>query len=197
MSVDIHPNGNDIAFELVGDIYTIPKKGGQAKSIIKGRAFQSQPRFSKDGKWIVFISDESGSDNIWIAKSNGKSMRKLTAIENSTMLSPSWSVDDKEIFVTVITQFGFSSFAEIWSYNIESGEGKLLVKNQNGPSQPLVSSPAPGPYGPVSDLDGSSILFSSVTPRIYNSRKGAESKIFRLDLNTGQTSALALKVKFA
>ena len=87
MSVDIHPNGNDIAFELVGDIYTIPKKGGQAKSIIKGRAFQSQPRFSKDGKWIVFISDESGSDNIWIAKSNGKSMRKLTAIENSTMLS--------------------------------------------------------------------------------------------------------------
>ena len=112
MSVDIHPNGNDIAFELVGDIYTIPKKGGQAKSIINGRAFQSQPRFSKDGKWIVFISDESGSDNIWIAKSNGKSMRKLTAIENSTMLSPSWSVDDKEIFVTVITQFGFSSFAE-------------------------------------------------------------------------------------
>ena len=193
MSVDIHPNGNDIAFELVGDIYTIPKKGGQAKSIINGRAFQSQPRFSKDGKWIVFISDESGSDNIWIAKSNGKSMRKLTAIENSTMLSPSWSLDNKEIFVTVITQFGFSSFAEIWSYNIESGEGKLLVKNQNGPSQPLVSSPAPGPYGPVSDHDGSSILFSSVTPRIYNSRKGAESKIFRLDLNTGQTSALALK----
>ena len=178
MSVDIHPNGNDIAFELVGDIYTIPKKGGQAKSIIKGRAFQSQPRFSKDGKWIVFISDESGSDNIWIAKSNGKSMRKLTAIENSTMLSPSWSVDDKEIFVTVITQFGFSSFAEIWSYNIESGEGKLLVKNQNGPSQPLVSSPAPGPYGPVSDHDGSSILFHQLLLEFIIVEKGLKVRYF-------------------
>ena len=65
------PNGKFLAFELIGDIYTLPIKGGHARPILKGNAFQSQPRFSPNGKLIVYISDESGSDNIWISKFNG------------------------------------------------------------------------------------------------------------------------------
>src|SRR5260370_15022161 len=65
LSLDVSPDGKSIAFELVGDIFALPIEGGQAKLIAGGMAFESQPKFSPDGKWIAFISDREGSENIW------------------------------------------------------------------------------------------------------------------------------------
>src|SRR6202047_2730604 len=50
LSLDVSPDGKTIAFELVGDIYTLPIEGGQAKLISGGMAFDSQPKFSPDGQ---------------------------------------------------------------------------------------------------------------------------------------------------
>src|SRR4051794_19451876 len=52
ISLDVSPDGKSIAFELLGDIYTLPIAGGEAKLIDGGMAFDSQPKFSPDGKWI-------------------------------------------------------------------------------------------------------------------------------------------------
>src|ERR1700722_7966796 len=57
LSLDVSPDGKTIVFELMGDLYTLPIDGGQAKLISGGMAFDSQPRFSPDGRWITFISD--------------------------------------------------------------------------------------------------------------------------------------------
>lgn len=65
MSIDVSPDGKKIAFDLMGDIYTLPIEGGDASPVTKGLAFESHPRFSPDGKKILFTSDRSGSDNIW------------------------------------------------------------------------------------------------------------------------------------
>ena len=193
VSLDVAPNGKFLAFELIGDIYTLPIKGGLARPILKGNAFQSQPRFSPNGKLIVYISDESGSDNIWISKFNGLNPRKISNRTTSAMLSPAWSSDGSAIFVTIISYEGFSSFAEIWRFDIKSGESTLIVENQNGSSQPLVSSPAPGPYGPVLHPNGSTLYYTSLTPRPYNSRKGASSQVFKMSLENNRTEPLVLE----
>ena len=78
MALDVSPDGETINFELLGDIYSLPIQGGTAKPLINGNAFQSQPRFSPDGKNIVFISDESGADNVWISDLDGKNARQIT-----------------------------------------------------------------------------------------------------------------------
>src|SRR6266436_1177082 len=65
ISLDVSPDGKTIVFELLGDLYTLPIEGGQAKLVSGGMAFDSQPKFSPDGKWIAFLSDREGSDNIW------------------------------------------------------------------------------------------------------------------------------------
>ena len=98
------------------------------------------------------------------------------------MLSPAWSADGSSIFVTIISYEGFNSFAEIWRFEIASGQSSLIVDNQNGVSQPLVSSPAPGAYGPILHSNDSLLYYSSVTPRTYNSRKGAASQILQMKL---------------
>jgi len=193
ISLDVAPDNKSIVFELIGDIYSLPIEGGPARPILKGSAFQSQPRFSPDGKFLVYISDESGSDNIWISKYNGKDPRKISNSATSTMLSPTWSADGSSIFVTVISYKGFNSFAEIWRFEIASGQSSLIIDNQNGVSQPLVSSPAPGAYGPILHSNDSLLYYSSVTPRTYNSRKGAASQILQMKLKDGEITPLSLE----
>ena len=65
MSVDVSPDGKTIVFDMMGDIYSMPISGGTATRITKGMAYDVHPRYSPDGKSLLFISDKSGSDNIW------------------------------------------------------------------------------------------------------------------------------------
>lgn len=68
MNLDVSPDGKTIVFDLLGDIYTISASGGNATPLRAGLAFEVQPRFSPDGKWISFTSDAGGGDNIWIMR---------------------------------------------------------------------------------------------------------------------------------
>jgi len=65
MNVDVY--NRTLVFDLLGDIYAMPLSGGvDASLLIGGVAWQSQPRFSPDGSKLLFSSDESGCDNVWV-----------------------------------------------------------------------------------------------------------------------------------
>lgn len=176
MALDVSPDGNTINFELLGDIYNLPIHGGTAEPLIDGNAFQSQPRFSPDGKNIVFISDESGADNVWIADLDGKNTRQITEFNQELLVSPEWSKDGKAILATVITD-GLQRSANLYRFDISTKQKTLLVENTNGRSARLVSSPAPGPYMGSVHPKKKGFYFSSITPRAHNARKGAASEI--------------------
>ena len=189
ISLDVAPDGRTIAFELLGDVYGLPMAGGSARPMLTGPAFQSQPRFSPDGRSLAFISDNTGSDNVWIAEADGAQPRPLTSMPRSTMMSPSWSHDGRAIFVTVID----GRQAGIVRVDVASGKTEKLVANGNGAAAPLVSSPAPGPFGPEPTADGQSLYYTSVTPRPYGSRDGASSRVMRRDLASGKEEAVRLE----
>src|SRR5438132_2326816 len=78
MSLDVSPDGRTLAFDLLGDIYTLPIEGGAAKRILGGMSFDSQPKFSPDGKAIAFLSDRSGVENLWLADADGTNPRPVS-----------------------------------------------------------------------------------------------------------------------
>ena len=78
MSVDVSPDGQTLVFDMLGDLYTVPAVGGKARAITSGPAFDSQPRFSPNGKQIVFTSDRDGALNLWIANADGTAPRQLS-----------------------------------------------------------------------------------------------------------------------
>jgi Tol biopolymer transport system component len=74
MNIDVF--NNKMVFDLLGDIYELSINGGEAVPLISGVAWQTQPRFSPDGKYLIYSSDESGCDNVWVYSFElGKSMQ--------------------------------------------------------------------------------------------------------------------------
>ena len=64
LDVDVSPNGRQLAFSMMGDIYLLPIGGGTATRISSGPSWDVQPRFSPDGTQIPFTSDRGGGNNL-------------------------------------------------------------------------------------------------------------------------------------
>lgn len=77
ISVDVAPSGKLLAFDLLGDIYTLPIEGGDATLISGGIPYEVQPRFSPDGTRILFTSDRGGADNLWVMSVDGSDRRQV------------------------------------------------------------------------------------------------------------------------
>ena len=112
MSLDVSPDGKTIIFDLVGDLYSIPFRGGEAKRITSGIAFDSQPVFSPDGKMISFISDRGGSENLWVSDLDGSNPKQLTKSNNGQFASPVFSNDGNYVYISK-TSWPARTF-EIW-----------------------------------------------------------------------------------
>lgn len=93
MSLDVSPDGQTIVFDLMGDLYTMPITGGTATVVTKGMAYDVHPRYSPDGKKILFISDRSGADNVWYIDTEKKDTIQLTSDNNQFFPSACWTPD--------------------------------------------------------------------------------------------------------
>ncbi|WP_442881857.1 TolB family protein, partial [Devosia sp.] len=57
MSLDVSPDGREVVFDLLGDLYVIPIGGGEARALTTGMAWDMHPAYSPNGRWIAFTSD--------------------------------------------------------------------------------------------------------------------------------------------
>ena len=65
ISLDVSRVDGTIAFELLGDVYTMPISGGTARPIIVGPAWASQPGYSPDGRSIYATQIEGRTADLW------------------------------------------------------------------------------------------------------------------------------------
>ena len=91
MNVDVSPDGQWVVFDLLGDIYRVAISGGPAERLTAGRAFDHQPRYSPDGATVVYVSDRSGKDNLWLMAADGTNQRQLTTLDDSFPTAPARS----------------------------------------------------------------------------------------------------------
>jgi imidazolonepropionase-like amidohydrolase/Tol biopolymer transport system component len=148
MNLDVSPDGKQIVFDMLGDIYTMPVSGGKAKVIRTGLPFEVQPRFSPDGTKISFTSDAGGGDNIWTMNADGSEAKQLTK-ENFRLLNNAvWTADGNYLIARKHFTSGRSLGAgEMWMYHKSGGGGIQLTTKKNDQqdvNEPTVS--ADGKY---------------------------------------------------
>lgn len=188
MDLDLSPDGKEIVFDLLGDIYKMPVEGGRATLLAGGAAYEVQPRFSPDGQFISFTSDRGGADNIWIMKSDGTAKRAVTK-ENFRLLNNAcWTPDGQ--FLIARKHFTASrslGAGEMWMYHFSGGEGVQLTRRKNDQQdagEPTVS------------RDGKYVYYSEdVSPGPYfQYNKDPNGEIYaikRLNRETGEISMVA------
>ncbi len=145
MCLDVSPDGKNIVFDLLGDIYLMPVSGGTATPLRQGLAWEVQPRFSPDGKKILFTSDAGGGDNIWVMDADGKNGKQITK-ESFRLLNNGVWIDNEYIVARKhFTSTRSLGAGELWMYHISGGEGIQLTKRKN--DQQDVNEPCVSPDG--------------------------------------------------
>ncbi len=125
ISLDVSPDGERIVFDLLGDLYSIPATGGDATRLTHGMAHDMQPRYSPDGERIVFVSDRSGDDNVWLMPSGGGEPTQLSKGVGSRFVSPEWMPDGK--YVVVSRAPPRRGLEKLWVYHVDGGTGLEMV----------------------------------------------------------------------
>jgi imidazolonepropionase-like amidohydrolase/Tol biopolymer transport system component len=183
MSVDVSPDGKEIAFDLLGDIYAMPISGGDARALTSGIPWDMQPRYSPDGKWIAFTSDRSGGDNIWFMDRDGKNPRQVSKETFRLPNSPAWTPDSQYIAARKhFTGTRSAGAGEIWLWHRTGGEGLQMTKRAT--EQKDDGEPAFSP-------DGRYLYWSedSTPGKLFEYNKDPNTQIYaikRLDRQTGK-----------
>ena len=193
LSIDVSPDGQTLIFDLLGDLYLLDIVGGVARSLTSGLAWDIQPRFSPDGKQVVFISDRAGGDNVWVMTLASGALKQITKESFRLMNSPVWHPNGQ--FIAAKKHFTTSrslGTGEIWLYDAtlpEPSEGVELVARPNKNYQKELGEPA-------FSADGETLFYtqsatSGNTFIYHDDSHGGLFQIKQLDLKTGETDVVA------
>lgn len=98
-NLDISPDGNRALFGARGDVFTVPAKNGPTRNLTNtSGVHERNSQWSPDGKYISYISDQTGEDEIWIRSQDGLGEPiQITKNSSNYKYQPVWSPDSKKL----------------------------------------------------------------------------------------------------
>jgi Tol biopolymer transport system component len=157
------PDGKKVIFQMlkpiseVGtrteddwEIYAVDVTGKNLKRLTENKFTDASPKFSPDGKKLVFISNRDGNYEIYTMNTDGSEQTRLTN-NSATDLAPSFSPDGtKIIFVSD-----------------RDGDEEIYMMNTDGAQQQRLTNSDGKDTTPAFSPDGQKIVFASVRDASY------------------------------
>jgi tricorn protease len=132
---DISPSGRRAVVSARGQIVTIATERGDITRIVPdAMASRSDtPRWSPDGKYIAFVSDRSGRDEVWISDPEGKTPKKITDLDNEKGALV-WAPDSGHVLYTAADR-------KLYAYTVADGKTAVLSSSDRGRINSVAVSP--------------------------------------------------------
>jgi tricorn protease len=138
---NLSPSSRRAAISTHGEIFTIATERGEVQRVTDTPWREENPRWSPNGKWIAFVSDRTGREEVWIADEMGRNLKKLSDVDCD---KPGivWAPDSKAL---------------LWS----GSDHKLRhVTIDNGRTEVIATGAAGNIQGPQFSPDGKWISYS-------------------------------------
>lgn len=186
----VSPDGKRVVFGARGDVYTVPAKSGITRNLTESSGVHDRNvEWSPNGKFISYISDRTGEDEIYIQNQDGKEDAiKLTSNSDTYKYNPIWSPDSKYLlwgdkmgrlnFINIenkkvvvadesdsweIRDYNWSPDSKWIAYtmNVTHGVNRIFIYNiETGSTNPVTDNWYNSSQ-PVFDTDGKYLFFSS------------------------------------
>ncbi|HTS64911.1 MAG TPA: S41 family peptidase [Candidatus Acidoferrales bacterium] len=120
----LSPSNRRAAIVAHGEIYTIATGRGEPQRVSETPWKEQDPRWSPNGKWIAFVSDRIGREEVYISDELGKSARKLSDADcDKTGLA--WSPDSKSLMWS-------GSDHKLRMVDVDSGKTDIVAQGEAG-----------------------------------------------------------------
>lgn len=183
------PDGNLISYHENYQVYIAKADGSEKRHINTGHPFDFGPRWSPDGKWLLFVSGEHYDCHPHIVRPDGTGLKKLTDragyrgvtefldvddFHGGSSDVPVWSVDSQSVFYTAKV----GNNVELFQITLD-GVTIQLTKTPDGTTH----------YHPTPSGDGRQLL--------YGSKRNGIRQLFVMTLaDLGETQLTHLKIGF-
>ena len=123
----LSPKGERALFVARGDVFTAPIEKGPTRNLTHtSSAHDKAPAWSPDGSRIVFLSDRTGEEELWLVAQDGNGQpEQLTRGGKAMRYSPSWSADGSRI------AFGDKD-GKLWVLNVASKQLSEIADDPRG-----------------------------------------------------------------
>ena len=123
----ISPDGQTIAFEWKGDIYSVPAAGGKAVPLTMSESYEFAPVWSHDGSKLAFASDRYGNFDVFVMAAPGGEAKRLT-FHAAPEIPSTFTADDKAVLFSAYrqqtpsdAQFPLRLLSQLYSVPISGG----------------------------------------------------------------------------
>jgi tricorn protease len=138
---NLSPSTRRAAISTHGEIFTIATDHGEVQRVTDTPWREENPRWSPDGKWIAFVSDRTGREEVWMADEMGRNPKKLSDAD-CDKTAVIWAPDSKSL---------------LWS----GSDHKLrLVTIDGGKTEVVATGAAGNVQGPQFSPDGKWISYA-------------------------------------
>src|SRR5438105_4814387 len=115
----ISPDGSTIAFVSGGDIWEVPRTGGDARLLVSHGATESRPLYSPDGKQLAFTSTRTGNGDVYVLTLRTGDVERLTYDDAMDQVS-GWSPDGKFVYFSS-SSHDMSSMLDVYRVSVDGG----------------------------------------------------------------------------
>ncbi len=128
---NLSPDGKTLLFVRGGDLWQVPASGGQASRLTTHAARESQPMFSPNGKQIAFVSNRTGSEQIYVMPASGGEAQQLTFHSEGYSLQD-WYPDGKSLLVLASRDHHWRSSSRFFRISSRKRSAEQLLFNGYG-----------------------------------------------------------------
>ncbi|MEO6723745.1 MAG: PDZ domain-containing protein, partial [Blastocatellia bacterium] len=112
-------NRTHVVFSYAGDMWNVPREGGDAKRLTTGLGTETNPFFSPDGTQILFTGEYDGNTDVYIMPAGGGVPKRLT-FHPGADLAAGWTSDGKRVLFAS-GRNSYAGFPRLFTIGLDGG----------------------------------------------------------------------------